>query len=89
VAPALHEALAAMREAAISGEESALKLAILGAVIVKRAPEIELDYLQIVDPHSLNPVDVVRPGSRAIVAVLIDDVRLIDNMELMSETPQA
>lgn len=83
MATSLHEALAAMREAAVSGERSALKLAILGAVIVKRSPEIELDYLQIVHPETLDPVEVVSPGSRAIVAAVIDEVRLIDNMELL------
>lgn len=89
MAPALHAALVAMREAANAGEESALKLAILGAVMVKRSPEIELDYLQIVDPYTLDPVDVVRPGARAIVAAIIDDVRLIDNMELVPEALKA
>lgn len=83
MATSLHEALAAMREAAVSGERSALKLAILGAVIVKRSPEIELDYLQIVHPETLDPIEVVTPGARAIVAAVIDDVRLIDNMELL------
>jgi pantoate--beta-alanine ligase len=83
MATALHEALAAMREAAASGEQSSLKLAILGAVIVKRAPEIALDYLQIVDPETLDPIEVVKPGARAIVAAMIDEVRLIDNMELL------
>ena len=38
IAPSLHEALAAMREAAIGGERNALKLAIMGAVIVRRNP---------------------------------------------------
>jgi pantoate--beta-alanine ligase len=83
MATSLYEALAAMREAAVSGERTALRLAILGAVIVKRTPEIELDYLQIVDPETLEPVEVVRPGARAIVAAVIDEVRLIDNMELL------
>jgi pantoate--beta-alanine ligase len=87
VAPALYEALSAMREAASSGERSALKLAILGAVMVKRAPRVELDYLQVVDPATLEPVEVAVPGSRAIVAATIGDVRLIDNLALLDEAP--
>lgn len=84
-APALHEALDAMREAAIAGERSALKLAILGAVMVKRAPRFELDYLQVVDPVTLDPLEIVVPGARAIVAATIGGVRLIDNIALLDD----
>ncbi|MDQ3657716.1 MAG: pantoate--beta-alanine ligase [Chloroflexota bacterium] len=84
-APALNEALDAMREAAIGGERSALKLAILGAVMVKRATQFELDYLQVVDPVSLDPLEVVTPGARAIVAATIGGVRLIDNLALLDD----
>jgi pantoate--beta-alanine ligase len=83
IAPSLYQALTAMREAAISGETTALKLAILGAVLVRRAPEIKLEYLQIVDPLTLEPDEEVVPGSRAIVAALVGGVRLIDNLELI------
>lgn len=84
-APALYEALSAMREAAIGGERSALKLAILGAVMVKRAARLELEYLQVVDPVTLDPAEVVVPGARAIVAATIGGVRLIDNLALLDE----
>jgi len=84
-APALHEALDAMREAAVGGERSALKLAILGAVMVKRAPRFELDYLQVVDPVTLDPLEDVVPGARAIIAATIGGVRLIDNIALLDD----
>jgi pantoate--beta-alanine ligase len=82
-APALHEALAAMREAAVAGEREALKLAIMGAVLVRRSPGIDLEYLQVVDPLTLEPLEVVTPGARAIVAATIGGVRLIDNVALL------
>ncbi len=82
-APVLYEALGAMQEAVGAGERSALKVAILGAVLVKRSPAVELDYLQVVEPVTLDPVEVVLPGSRAIVAATIGGVRLIDNVELI------
>ena len=85
VAPVLYEALSAMRETARDGETSALKLAILGAVLVKRAPLVALDYLQVVDPATIQPVEVVEPGSRAIIAATIGDIRLIDNLTLLPE----
>jgi pantothenate synthetase len=55
----------------------------MGAVLVRRAPEIKLEYLQIVDPLTLEPVEEVVPGSRAIVAASVGGVRLIDNLELI------
>ncbi len=83
VAPVLYEALTAMREAEASGESSALHLAIAGAVLVRRIPDITLDYLQVVDPETLQPVEFVRPGDRAIIAATIGETRLIDNLVLL------
>jgi pantoate--beta-alanine ligase len=85
VAPMLQEALAAMAQAAAEGERSALRLAIVGAVLVKRAPEIDLEYLQVVDPQTMNPVEEVTPGARAIIAATLGGVRLIDNLALLEE----
>ena len=84
-APSLNRALDAMRQAAGAGERSALKLGIAGAVIVRREPRIDLDYLQIVDPDTLEPLDVVTPSARAIVAATIGGVRLIDNLALLDD----
>ncbi len=45
----------------------------------------KFDYLEIVDPVSLDPiysVDRESPNARAMVAGVIDGVRLIDNMEI-------
>jgi pantoate--beta-alanine ligase len=83
IAPALYESLAAMRAAVEEGERSAMRLIIAGAVLLKRHPAIDLDYLQIVDPATLAPIETVEPGSRAIVAATIDGVRLIDNLALL------
>jgi pantoate--beta-alanine ligase len=83
VVPVLYEALRAMDEAARGGERSSLKLAILGAVIVKRAKEIELEYLQVIDPETLEPLEVAIPGARAIIAATIGNIRLIDNIALL------
>lgn len=82
IAPALHESLVAMSEAADGGERATLKLAILGAVMLKRHPEIALEYLQVVDPATLLPIDEVMRGSRVLIAATLGGVRLIDNIAL-------
>lgn len=81
-ATVLWRALTAMREMAGTGEADALKLALMGVIIIRREPAVALDYLQVVDPETLEPVDTVRPGSRAIVAATIGSTRLIDTMAL-------
>ncbi|MDQ3542226.1 MAG: pantoate--beta-alanine ligase [Chloroflexota bacterium] len=81
-ATVLWRALTAMREMTGTGEADALKLALMGAIIIRREPAVTLDYLQVVDPETLEPVDIVRPGSRAIVAAMVGSTRLIDTMAL-------
>lgn len=41
-----------------------------------------LDYLTIVDPHTLEPVETVTDGARALVAARYGRTRLLDNMAL-------
>jgi pantoate--beta-alanine ligase len=82
IAPAIYDTLVTMQRAVAEGERSAMRLVIAGAVLLKRFPEIDLDYLQVVDPSTLEPLDTVEPAARAIVAVTIDGVRLIDNLKL-------
>ncbi len=84
-APVLARALSAMREMALAGESDALKLAVMGAIIIRREPAVSIEYLQVVDPGTLEPVDTVRPGSRAIVAARIGSTRLIDTMAMTPE----
>lgn len=41
-----------------------------------------IDYIELVDSNSLHHLDVVRPGCRLLLAVKIEDTRLIDNIAL-------
>jgi len=46
-------------------------------------PEIRVDYLELVDPESFQPVDDDYTGSTlALFAGYVGDVRLIDNREI-------
>ena len=41
-----------------------------------------MDYLSIVDPDSLEPVDDAAPGTLVAVAAYVGNTRLIDNLIL-------
>jgi pantoate--beta-alanine ligase len=48
--------------------------------LIEAEPLAELDYLEIVNPTNLEPVERVITGSVALVAVRVETVRLIDNL---------
>lgn len=50
--------------------------------IIRGQPHAKIDYIKIVDPQTLEDVDMMRPGRRVLVAlgVWIGKARLIDNM---------
>lgn len=50
--------------------------------IVKKEPRAKIDYIEIVDPLTLEEVKTIKPGKRVLVAlaVWIGKTRLIDNM---------
>ena len=72
----LHRALFAMQESGLK-DVAALKQLGLGLLKVDR-----MDYLEVVNPHSLQPVDEVWDEARVLVAGFVGSTRLIDNIAL-------
>jgi len=54
------------------------------AILIESA--VQLDYLAIVDPTTLEPLDRLVPGARAIIAATVGETRLIDNVLLSRES---
>jgi len=81
-AATLSQALFAMRDAANTGDRDSADLLRIGNEIVAAEPTVALDYLAIVDPESLAPIDELTPGARALIAATIGETRLIDNLAL-------
>jgi pantoate--beta-alanine ligase len=50
------------------------------AAINKDAPDGRIDYIEIVNPRFLSPVEIARPPVLVALAVKFGDVRLIDNV---------
>jgi len=50
--------------------------------VIAQEPGVKLDYLEIVDPASLEPVDTVHQTALVAVAAIVGSTRLIDNVLL-------
>lgn len=70
IAPVLYQAL---RVAETRGRQAALDL-------LESTPGIRVEYLEIVDPATFQPVDKIAGGVRIVAAAWLGDVRLIDNL---------
>src|SRR5580700_2316222 len=78
-AAVLSKALRVAHDLFTGGEQSADRLEAAMQRTVSLAPAMRLDYAQIVDGETLEPVTKVQHGNVALIAVHMGKVRLIDN----------
>jgi pantoate--beta-alanine ligase len=78
----LHRSLARVQQLADAGEHEAAKLVAAGREEFAREASVRLDYFELVDPDSLDPVDDISGGALAAVAAFVGNTRLIDNILL-------
>jgi len=67
-----------------AGERSAAKLISAAKEVFARAPEVTLDFFEIVDPDTLDPVERISQETLVAVAAYVGTTRLIDNIVLES-----
>lgn len=79
---ALHRSLLHVEKLAGSGERSAEKLALAGKHELGRTGGVNLDYFDIVNPETLDPVENISSGDLVAVAAYVGATRLIDNILL-------
>ena len=81
-APVLHRAVTEARRAILKGELRGKATVEWMRKIVDQASEARLQYAQVVDAHSLQPVDHMSPGQEVVaaLAVFFGETRLIDNV---------
>ncbi len=87
-APILSQALAEARRAIERGERDAAKLRSEMSQRIRSSGPCEIDYIEIVDPRTLETVDEVRSEVLIAVAARFGDTRLIDNA-LVDPSPSA
>ena len=78
-AAVLYKALIAAKNA---GKRSANDVVALARTIVTEAPLARIDYVEVADAETLQPVDVIEASSVLLLAVFFGNTRLIDNIRL-------
>lgn len=76
-AAVLREALVAAKE---SGKKSAKEIVDLARKTISAAPFARIDYVNLVDAETLQPIDSIKPNALLAVAVYFGKTRLIDNI---------
>ena len=78
----LYRTLMRIHTLADRGERSAKALLDAGRQVIADEPGVRLDYLEIVNPDTLDPVEDISKGALVAVAAFVGTTRLIDNVVL-------
>lgn len=79
---AIHEALVAMT---LNPKKQCSELIALGkSIIESEAPLSRIDYMEIVDRQTMEPIQTIDRPALAAVAIFLGNTRLIDNIEINS-----
>ncbi len=78
----LDRSLMRVRKLWEGGEANAAKLMAAGSEEFAIEKSVRVDYFEIVDADSLDPIEVVRQGALVAVAAFVGTTRLIDNIQL-------
>lgn len=79
-ATVLYRALQRVQMLSDGGECDAVRLAAAGRNVIGEEPSVRLDYLEIVDPNTLEAVADTSRGALVAVAAFVGATRLIDNI---------
>lgn len=82
----LHRSLLAVQERFDRGERKVQALIEAGKQVFSEDPSVRLDYLEIVDTETLDPVDRFSHSALVAVAAFVGKARLIDNVVLTVNT---
>jgi pantoate--beta-alanine ligase len=76
----LHRALMRVQTAVDTGEVDAARLVAIGKEVMSEEHGAKLDYFEVVNPDTLEPVSDVKSGALVAVAAWVGATRLIDNL---------
>jgi len=78
----LYRSLTGVQNLFDQGERQAEKLVAAGKQVFTQEPSVRLDYFEVVNPATLDPVHDVSEGGLVAVAAIVGPTRLIDNVLL-------
>ena len=81
-APVLRAALLEAQRLAAQGKRAAPTILDAARKVIATAPLARIDYLELVNAESLQPIESVQPKSLVALAVFFGQTRLIDNIRL-------
>jgi len=79
---ALHRSLQSVEREFRAGQRMAAQLSEAGRAVIAQEPQVRLDYFEIVDPETLEPVERLARPTLVAVAAYVGSTRLIDNVVL-------
>jgi pantoate--beta-alanine ligase len=88
-ATVLYRSLQRVRELVDKGEQRSAKLIDAAQRIFLEEPDVRLDYVEIVENDTLDPVEDVSRGALLAVAAYVGSTRLIDNLLLPPQSAPA
>ena len=77
--------LGTLRVRVSAGERSVRTLLTVGGALLAGEPRVRVEYLAIVDPATLEPLETLIDGARALIAARVGETRLIDTMDLTAD----
>ncbi|MEM9215100.1 MAG: bifunctional pantoate--beta-alanine ligase/(d)CMP kinase [Cyanobacteria bacterium P01_F01_bin.150] len=83
----LHRSLKQAESLFLQGEHNGYALINTVTTVVATIPEVELEYVELVHPHTLKPLESIDTSGLLAIAARIGDTRLIDNCLLQSRRP--
>jgi pantoate--beta-alanine ligase len=78
----LYRSLTRVQTFADQGERLSAKLVEAGKQVIADETGVKLDYFEVVDPNTLDPVPDITRGALVAVAAWLGTTRLIDNVVL-------
>jgi pantoate--beta-alanine ligase len=78
----LHRSLWRVRQSWQAGEKGSTKLIASGLEEISKEPAVRLDYFEIVNAETLDPIESAAQGALVAVAAYVGATRLIDNILL-------
>jgi pantoate--beta-alanine ligase len=86
-ATVIYRSLRRVEALAAQGEKNSARLAAAGRAVMAEEPSIRIDYYEVVDPDTLDPVADGANGALVAAAAFVGRTRLIDNVVLEAMGP--